>query len=250
MNRTAILLFALLSFHSSAEADQPILQLFFSPHGGCQRAIVSHIDAAENEILVLAYSLTADPIANALLRAAERGVRVHVVVDRRVPTARSSTIPRLAGHLASIRVDRTHYLMHSKTIIVDRRYTLTGSYNYSANAENRNAEILLIIDHQPTAAIAADNWTALNTISVPIATAKPVAPDVEPAEPDCPCYNRLLFHRSHKLWHALRVRLCRSTPAAHSHTRSQRQSGKAATTCGKESSRTIRNRPRNQACGR
>jgi phosphatidylserine/phosphatidylglycerophosphate/cardiolipin synthase-like enzyme len=43
--------------------------------------------------------------------------------------------------------------MHHKVMIIDDRIILTGSYNFSANAENLNDENLLVI-HDPGIASA------------------------------------------------------------------------------------------------
>ena len=37
--------------------------------------------------------------------------------------------------------------MHNKTIVVDERYVITGSLNYSTNAETSNDENVIIIDN-------------------------------------------------------------------------------------------------------
>jgi phosphatidylserine/phosphatidylglycerophosphate/cardiolipin synthase-like enzyme len=37
--------------------------------------------------------------------------------------------------------------MHHKVMIIDEQTVVTGSYNFSANAEERNDENLLIIDN-------------------------------------------------------------------------------------------------------
>lgn len=159
------------------------IQLYFSPKGGTQAAIIQRIDAAETEVKVAAYSFTAAPIADALLRAASRGVQVHLVVDKRQPTAHSSQIPRLAAAGLPLRVDRKHHSMHQKVILIDQRYLLAGSYNYSANAENRNAEILLIVDDPDTAAIAATNWAQIYANADPIAENAPRAPPLPKRQP-------------------------------------------------------------------
>ena len=154
------------------------IDVFFSPHGGTQAAMIKHIDAAQAEIFVAAYSLTADPIANALLRAAKRGVQVHLLVDRRQPTAHHSQVPRLAKAGIPTRVDRVNHLMHQKLLLIDRRFTITGSYNFSANAENRNAEITLFVDDVDLAATVRTNWIKLHAQSTPLNQ-----PAINPIEP-------------------------------------------------------------------
>ena len=65
-------------------------QVFFSPNGGCQDAVVAAIDGAKREIRVQAYSFTSAPIAGSLKRAHDRGVDVRVLLDKNRQTERYS----------------------------------------------------------------------------------------------------------------------------------------------------------------
>ena len=47
--------------------------------------------------------------------------------------------------LRPVLVDQVAGLMHDKVAIVDGMTVATGSYNYSASADGRNAENLLVI---------------------------------------------------------------------------------------------------------
>jgi phosphatidylserine/phosphatidylglycerophosphate/cardiolipin synthase-like enzyme len=44
-----------------------------------------------------------------------------------------------------VRRDGTSGLIHHKVMIIDRKIVITGSYNFTASAENTNDENLLII---------------------------------------------------------------------------------------------------------
>ena len=44
-----------------------------------------------------------------------------------------------------VKIDETSGTMHHKVIIIDEETVITGSYNFSRNAEIRNSENLLII---------------------------------------------------------------------------------------------------------
>jgi phosphatidylserine/phosphatidylglycerophosphate/cardiolipin synthase-like enzyme len=57
------------------------VDVYFSPHGGCQEAVIGEIDAAQKSVRVQAYSFTNARIAEALLRATKRGVDVEVILD-------------------------------------------------------------------------------------------------------------------------------------------------------------------------
>src|SRR5690242_18118216 len=58
------------------------LEVYHSPKGGCTEAVVREISHAGREVLVLAYSFTSKPIAQALMEAKARGVHVEIVLDR------------------------------------------------------------------------------------------------------------------------------------------------------------------------
>ena len=57
----------------------PASAVHFSPKGGCADRVVQEIGRARREVLVLAYSFSSKPIAEALIAAHRRGVKVEVV---------------------------------------------------------------------------------------------------------------------------------------------------------------------------
>ncbi len=70
----------------AGQSIQGNIQVFFSPHGGGQQAIVQEINRAKSEILVAMYFLTERDISWALVKAKKRGVEVKVVLDQRQRT--------------------------------------------------------------------------------------------------------------------------------------------------------------------
>src|SRR3974377_976547 len=60
----------------------PSIEVYFSPKGGCLKAVTDELHRARHEVLVQAYSFTADAIAVALAEAKKRGADVVVVLDR------------------------------------------------------------------------------------------------------------------------------------------------------------------------
>src|SRR5438128_1105495 len=57
----------------------------FSPNGGITAQIVKAVEQTKSTILVQAYNFTSKPIANALVVAKKRGVRIWIILDRSVP---------------------------------------------------------------------------------------------------------------------------------------------------------------------
>jgi PLD-like domain len=55
--------------------------VYFSPNGGATHAIIEGIRSAQQTILVQAYLLYSTRLAGALVRAHQRGVQIHVILD-------------------------------------------------------------------------------------------------------------------------------------------------------------------------
>jgi phosphatidylserine/phosphatidylglycerophosphate/cardiolipin synthase-like enzyme len=120
-------------------------RVYFSPNGGCTEAIVASIAEAKTTILVQMYSFTSDPIEQALIAAKNRGIAVRVILDHGQLNVQGGAVMTLAQAGVEVWIDRKHAIAHNKVMIIDDYTVLTGSFNYSAAAENRNAENLLII---------------------------------------------------------------------------------------------------------
>jgi phosphatidylserine/phosphatidylglycerophosphate/cardiolipin synthase-like enzyme len=125
------------------------IQVFFSPNGGATEAIVREIENAKSEVLVQAYSFTSAPIAKALLTAHKRGVKVTVVLDKSQRTAKYSSATFLHNVGIPIFIDDKHAIAHNKIIIIDQATIITGSFNFTKAAEEKNAENLLVIRGDP-----------------------------------------------------------------------------------------------------
>ena len=153
---------------SRTENPAPTWEVYFSPPGGATDAIIRTIDETKSTVLVRAYSFTSEPIAEALVRAHERGVKVQVLLDKTQRTQKYTTahIPIQAG--IPTLIDASHAIAHNKVIIVDNETVITGSFNFIKAAEERNAENLLIIRDRELAHRYLDNWHTHRAHSVPL----------------------------------------------------------------------------------
>lgn len=134
------------------------VQVYFSPQGGATQAIVSALDGATNSILVQAYSFTSAPIARALVNAHRRGVSVRVILDDSQRSEKYSEADFLEHNGLAPLIDERHGIAHNKIIIVDDYLVITGSFNFTKAAEERNAENLLLIDDPALARRYRQNW--------------------------------------------------------------------------------------------
>ena len=135
-----------------------VANVCFSPNGGCTSAIVDQIDNAKSEILIQAYSFTSAPIAKALVNAHKRGVHVEIILDKSNKSAKYSAGDFTAHMGVTTYIDSQHAIAHNKIIIVDKETVITGSFNFTKAAEEKNAENLLIIRNKKLAEIYIDNW--------------------------------------------------------------------------------------------
>lgn len=136
-----------------------MLEVAFSPKAGATELVVKAIASAKRSIRLAAYSFTSKPIAQALVDAHKRGVDVQVVVDRSQKSERYTSATFLANMGIPVRVDSMHAIQHNKFMVVDGIHVQNGSFNYTAAAEQRNAENALVIWNNPKlASIYTSNW--------------------------------------------------------------------------------------------
>jgi phosphatidylserine/phosphatidylglycerophosphate/cardiolipin synthase-like enzyme len=132
-----------------ALAETGSIRVYFSPNGGCTDAILQQINRAKTEILIQAYSFTSKPIAQALIGAQKRGIRITAVLDKANRTQKYSAATFLKNMGIPVYIDDKHAIAHNKIMIIDNRVVITGSFNFTMAAETKNAENLLIIEDLP-----------------------------------------------------------------------------------------------------
>lgn len=128
------------------------VEVYFSPEDGTLEHILAAIKAADQSIYFMAYSFTSDELAQALIERAVSGVKVEGVFDEDQYHSNEGTeFDNLKNAGIDVRLDGNPRLMHHKVIIIDGEVVITGSYNFSANAEQHNDENTLIIHNQELA---------------------------------------------------------------------------------------------------
>ena len=138
----------------------PPIEVYFSPKGGCTEAVVKELGKAKSTVLVQAYSFTNAPIAKALLNAHKRGVKVEVILDKSQRTEKYGEADFLVNVGIPTKIDAKHPIAHNKVIVIDGQAVITGSFNFTTAAEEKNAENLLVIRSSDLAAKYTANWQA------------------------------------------------------------------------------------------
>lgn len=135
------------------------IKALFSPKGGSEAAIIRCIEGAKNRIDVAMFAFTSRRLAEALVKARDRGINVRILLDGEFNKNKFSKGNYLQKRDMDVLIDKFHLKgedegekgygihgkMHNKFAIVDDDIVVTGSYNWTASAESRNDENLLII---------------------------------------------------------------------------------------------------------
>lgn len=118
-------------------------------------AVIDLLDSAERSIIISMYILkpSTAPVAllvKDLIEALQRGVKVEIYLNTRF---QSDNDFELGAHLKTLQKSgailylvSSHRLLHDKLIIVDERFVIDGSVNWSVSALKNNYESAVIID--------------------------------------------------------------------------------------------------------
>lgn len=159
MKHRLIGILLILSFNAqSSNVISVQANVFFSPDGGVQDAVIDAIKKSTSTIRIQAYSFTSAKIANAIVAAKNRGIDVVAILDKSQRTQKYSSADFLSNEGVATYIDDQHAIAHNKVIIIDDNTVITGSYNFTNAAEFANAENLLILHSGQLAKLYANNW--------------------------------------------------------------------------------------------
>ena len=140
------------------------IEVAFAPRDDTEKVLIELIRSARKSLKVQAYVFTSRKIADAIVAAHRRGVKVEVLADADMNRRdKGNAIPRLLAGGVPVAFETRYNAAHNKVLIVDaegpRCAVLTGSYNFTWSADNRNAENILIVrDHCELARAYRANW--------------------------------------------------------------------------------------------
>ena len=126
--------------------DGVVVENSFSPDDGVGRRILELLKGAEQSIYFMAYSFTTDDFADVLIDKSDRGLVVAGVMDEgQVKSNTGGEFETLKAGNVAVYLDGNPSNMHHKVFIIDEKIVIFGSYNFSANAERRNDENVMIV---------------------------------------------------------------------------------------------------------
>jgi phosphatidylserine/phosphatidylglycerophosphate/cardiolipin synthase-like enzyme len=133
-------------------------EVYFSPDSSCAEVVVRELGQAKRSVLVQAYSFTSPTIAQAMVDAQKRGVKVKVILDRSQRSDPESCADFLANAGVHVRIDTKQTKAHNKIVIIDEDVVLTGSFNLNSPGEERISDNLIVLHSKELAAKYIENW--------------------------------------------------------------------------------------------
>lgn len=125
-------------------------RVLFSPGESCRRAIIDHIHRCQNKMDICVFTISDNLIVREIEMCHRRGVRVRIISDNDKSYDKGSDIFELGRKGIPIKLDNEPDHMHHKFALFDQHYALTGSYNWTRSAADRNEENILITNDQQT----------------------------------------------------------------------------------------------------
>lgn len=166
--------------------------LQFSRAERAPETIAATLDLTRRSALLALYELKLPAAADAIIRAHRRGVEVKLVFDeghaKVQPGAegRSAELQRVIDAGVPVRLLKgggSYGIMHHKTAVLDGELLLAGSFNWTAAADERNYENLVLRDDPAVVALYAQDWRWMwDMAHEPEAEGAAAAPGAPPAD--------------------------------------------------------------------
>ncbi|MBL7685936.1 MAG: phospholipase D family protein [Deltaproteobacteria bacterium] len=133
-------------------------QVCFTPGQACTDLITETLRKAKQSIHIQAFSFTSRPIAQALIEKMREGIEVKIIFDSEILEKPSDAFENVKKSGISIQIDRQHQIAHNKVMIVDQETVITGSFNFTRAAQEKNAENVLVLRDLEMAQDYLKNW--------------------------------------------------------------------------------------------
>lgn len=146
--------------------SQPIkISTCFTPPAGCSKVITKTIDLATKSIYIQAYGFTDTEIASSLISAYNRGVKVAILLDKSNLYSKNPQISKVKAAGIDVSIDNVPGIAHNKVIIIDQHTVITGSFNFSKNANLKNVENVIIVNDSLIAKQYFQNWLSRKQVN-------------------------------------------------------------------------------------
>ncbi len=145
-----------------------ICECYFFPNPSNEEKVVSMLRTCKKTLDIAIFSLTLDSIAEAILEAFQRGIKVRVIADDECAKNKGSNIKLIASQGIPCKTDNAVYHMHHKFAVIDSSVVIMGSFNWTGQAVKYNQENIFFYEDKNISAQYAKEferlWTTFNTV--------------------------------------------------------------------------------------
>ena len=146
-----------------------ICECYFFPNPSNEQRVVNMFRTCKNTLDLAIFTFTRDSIAQAVLEAYQRGVKVRCIGDDGNSKVKGSDVRLLASVGIPCKTDNNlRFHMHNKMAILDNSVVITGSFNWTSQAVNKNQDNILFIEDKNIAQQYTDYynkiWESFDTI--------------------------------------------------------------------------------------
>lgn len=140
-----------LSYKDIKTSDSTI-SIFFSPKSNTyEEGIKELVQNAKKYIYIPIFYLTHEDLAVQLIKAHKRGVEIKIILDATAARNNYSKHKLLRQEGIKVKVENFGGKMHAKSMIVDDRFIVSGSMNFTKAGNSKNDENTLIIQNEKLA---------------------------------------------------------------------------------------------------
>jgi len=141
--------------------DGTPIQVIFSSEDNALSNLIAVVNDAQRSIRFLAFSFTDYPLAQAMIDRSKAGVDVKGIFETFSSNGTRSELRTFWCAQVPARQDGNPSFLHDKIIIVDESIVITGSLNFSTNADESNEENVVILDNPEIAALYLQEFDKL-----------------------------------------------------------------------------------------
>jgi len=137
----------------NANIDGTPIQVLFAAEDEVISNLIPLVAGAQDSIRFMAFSFTHDELGQAVQERAKAGVDVKGIFEKRGSAVEYCELCALLYCVgADVRQDGNPRTFHHKVFVIDDKTVITGSLNFSDNADNSNDENVVIVANSDIAA--------------------------------------------------------------------------------------------------
>lgn len=137
-----------ITTQGALQVGESEISIYFSPtDNAIENEIIPLVQNAKKYIYVPVFVITHKKLINELILAKKRGVDVKIILDATGASNRYSPDKMIRNSGIALKVENRAGKMHMKTMLIDDKYTIVGSMNFSKSGEKYNDENVVIIEN-------------------------------------------------------------------------------------------------------